>query len=196
MSKLLREIIEKSMQRLRSDNHFQAQWIFLQWSQSAGHEIDRKTQPFKFSGGTLFVHTTDSVWVAHLTGLKKALLEELNRHCAPLAVKDIRFSAVFPFRKIRVQKPAPEEEEPEVTLSQEEEQAIDAIASEVSDEALRARLASIMRKERISLGRKKARGGKPCAGCGVIVERGTLCPFCVLEEASRQPPVPRRPEDS
>jgi hypothetical protein len=198
MFRSIKEIMGQKMGTLMEDPRFREQMIFYHWTRAAGPSIEQKTCPFRFTGSTLFVHTINSTWNAHLTSLKEQLLRALNSETAPLEIKDLRFSVHYPLRapaetadrRARKDEEDPQKELEAITLTQEEEESAQTLARTLMDERQRDVMLKVLIKEKKWKKLLRQKGWKDCVLCGVPTPQEKLCPFCrhsPKEEASALP---------
>lgn len=64
--------------------------VFDAWVRAAGPRLARVTRPVEWDGSRLVVEVFDPVWLGHLEGMSRRILEELNRHLTPPAGQEGR----------------------------------------------------------------------------------------------------------
>ncbi len=168
------------MGRMAGNPRFKEHLIFSHWSRSVGPAIDQKTCPYRFTGSTLFVHTINSTWNAHLTSIKDQLLGALRREKGPAAIHDLRFSVAYPLKGKRAREEDEDlvKELQSITLTDEEEKRLKTLASSLNDGEQEKVIYRILIKEEKWKKMLRRKGYKECTGCGVLVAGGDICPFC------------------
>lgn len=131
----------------------QSQAVFL-WADVAGKELARHTAALEVNDGVLVVAVRSSVWAGQLGFMRSELLSGLNARLGERSVRDIRFRVGLPHARGGSPSALPAGR-PELT--REDEEAISAASSGVSDADLRnawsrALRAAVRRSRRLGSG--------------------------------------------
>ncbi len=159
---------------------FHEQEPLLLWEEAVGERVARLTAPLRARKGIIFIEAQNHVLAQELSLLKEGYIKRLNELLGEERVRDIRFrvGAGGPLRE--------QEEEPvrleEVALSEEEQEEIARLVSDVEDKRLRNALRNFLITERRIEHVREERGFARCPRCGVL-HRGEveLCFHCQLE---------------
>lgn len=173
------------MSSLRKSQAFKEHWIASKWRESVGDQVDRRTAPGRLINQVLHVHVASSVWATQLQALKSHILIELNRRIYPLKVKDLRFQVRYPLRKTQEVNLLQEDDEDTVPpastpLDSDTEKKIDEIVQTLDEDLLKESFHSLLTRDEQLKSHRRSLGWKTCRGCGVLINKQTLCPFCTL----------------
>lgn len=146
------------------------------WPEVVGQPAARKCRAVAVREGVLIVSTSDSVWANVLTLEKLRYLDRLQERLGKGTIRDIRFSS----RGWREQAPPASRQRrippAEIRLDEEEQQALERMASDITDSELKASaargLAALLKVRKW----KQAHGWKRCESCGRL-HRG-MGPHC------------------
>lgn len=117
------------------------------WPEVAGEEVAKATVAERVKDGVLYVRTRSSVWACELAFYRDRFIAEINQRMGTPMIRDIRF------RVGPVPEPASAEAESGVPVEQEPELApddakkVEEATAAVRNEALRARIRSILVRE-------------------------------------------------
>jgi predicted nucleic acid-binding Zn ribbon protein len=141
---LLQELFRRKNWQQRLDQHA----LFLRWEEIVGTEIAERAQPDCIRGEVLWLRTTDSVWMQHLSLQKTTLLALLNGRLGENGVKDIRFRLDVGLSGRRQQEPGGERPGPELPISMEELEEFEQMALPLKDEELKGAMRRFWLKSR------------------------------------------------
>lgn len=111
----LREILERSLQRLDLSGKITEYGVWPIWNETVGPTIARNAQPERIRQGTLFVKVTSSTWMQQLQYMKEMIREKLNQRLEREVVKNIFFVLGNPVTdepKIEIKGPSPRNPSP------------------------------------------------------------------------------------
>jgi len=87
----LREILERSLQRLDLSGKLTEYGVWPIWNETVGPTIARNAQPEKIRQGILFVKVASPTWMQQLHYMKEMIREKLNQRLEKEVVKTIFF---------------------------------------------------------------------------------------------------------
>ncbi len=84
-------ILNGSMQELRSGEDGDMIRIWSLWPTAVGDAISQNARPSAFKGNLLLINVSNSTWLQHLTFLKSDLITKINKALGTDRVKELRF---------------------------------------------------------------------------------------------------------
>lgn len=184
----IKSCLKRTLKSLDLYEAYSQQKVMALWNRICGNEIAQVTRAESLKGGTLTVAALDHIWASELGSFSYQYMEKYRRLMKREVVKSIRFVP----RPRLFQKGGRKEPEPydprSLSLSPGELKKVQEVSLKVDDEKARALVESMLAEKLKYEQWMKKRGGRPCFGCGVMVEKGaSFCFFCAreMEENSR-----------
>ena len=151
------------------------------WKDIVGDDVARHVSCGKFSRGTLTVHADSLVWSHQVLMKKRELMKKINEYADDKIVKDIRIQTGYQanFREINKDLPNLDYYLDQITLDDDTVQDIKNKTESVTDDKLKHKLTSILKKQKKLDKLKVAHGYHPCSICGTLCEKQeTYCISC------------------
>jgi hypothetical protein len=114
--------------------------IVAAWTEAVGVGLAAHVQPIRYTGGTLMLRASSTVWVSKVRNLHETLTLELRRQPFFRDLTGIEVRAAPLERRPGVKAPAAR------VLSADTRQLLDSVSADIADPDLRAALARLGRK--------------------------------------------------
>ncbi|MFN7162249.1 MAG: DciA family protein, partial [Fimbriimonadales bacterium] len=132
------DALQRLLQQLRLDRQFRTYDALARWSDIVGKQVAQVARPLRLDADTLWVAVKSHAWAQELNFQKHTILQRLNARAGEERFKEIRFV-------VRVNLPPALEQasasaQPPVSLpnlSDAERRRVEAMASGITDPALR-----------------------------------------------------------
>lgn len=172
------KLLQDTLEGLHLSHATREARAMLLWPQVVGPAIAAATEPVTVRGGELVVNARSAVWVQELTLSSGTILARLQEALGANVIRRLRVR-LGPVTGAPPSPTGPKtSSRANVTLSEEEEQEIAALAS-VGDPELSAGVARALRAERLARKRALRRGGRVCRACGAVYKGASSeCPAC------------------
>lgn len=147
--KALKGILEHLAQQAGMAEQLAVRGCISLWPEVVGEEVAKATMAERVRDGVLYVRTRSSVWACELAFYRDRFVAEINHRLGTPMIRDIRFR-VGPMPEPEAaetdQQPGGEAE-PNVQLGPEAAKKVEEATAAVRNEALRARIRSILVRE-------------------------------------------------
>ena len=178
--------IQEIFERLGLQREFHEQEPLLLWSEVAGPQMSKLTDPLRVRQGVLYVETANPVVAQQLSLLKDAYLRKLNRLLGEERILDLRFRVGGSMRPAQRGGGSSGDASAE-QLSLLDRERLVQLLDEVHDPELRASFERLILASAKLNRARQAQGGRRCAICGVYHdEGGDVCYYCRLEGQDRR----------
>jgi len=145
--KALKGLLDQLAQQSGMAEQLEVRGCLSLWPEVAGEDVAKATVAERVKDGVLYVRTRSSVWACELAFYRERFVAEINQRLGTPMIRDIRFR-VGPVPEPTSPEAAPEtpsEMEPE--LEPEAAKKVEDATASVKNEALRARIRSILVRE-------------------------------------------------
>ncbi|MCK8816610.1 DUF721 domain-containing protein [Natroniella sulfidigena] len=182
MAKLIKEILENTLNNLGIEKKIKEKQVLILWHQINNKEINLHTEAKYINRGVLFITVDNPTWAHQLLFMKEDLITKLNQKLDSNLVKDIRFNVGSISKTKNKTKVKKETGYQEVKLSLQEEEDIERITNQISDSKLKDNFYKLMKTFKEKNKWKKSNSWKVCPECSVLISPDNeKCPICELK---------------